>query len=82
VPLADRDALVAIGGAAGVSGAEQMLASDAHVDTVKAEVASWKGKVNGVPFFVVKRGTAPPLTLSGGQPAEAFRRVFRTLLKK
>lgn len=61
--------------------ARKFLASDEDVDAVKKLDDEAKSRyINGVPFFTISRpGLRKKLTLSGGQPVEAFVEVIEEL---
>lgn len=77
--LSSKSVLLEAAAAANVDGAEAVLEGEGYSDEVWAKVEGAYGSgVSGVPHFRVAGG-GPGREVSGGQPPEAFLRIFAAL---
>lgn len=78
--ICDPEVVAAAGEKVGLENARAFLADPkAGLDQVNEELQMAKG-ISGVPFFIIKMEDGRrPLTLSGGQPPEAFLEAFEEL---
>uniref|UniRef100_A0A7S0JI52 DSBA-like thioredoxin domain-containing protein n=1 Tax=Calcidiscus leptoporus TaxID=127549 RepID=A0A7S0JI52_9EUKA len=80
-PLSSRAVLLDAAKAAQLDGAEALLGGDSLRDEVHAEVeGAYDAGVTGVPYFRVDGGGRGK-EISGGQPPEAFLKIFASLAR-
>lgn len=74
--IGDDDVLRTLAAEVGVDGVDEILASDAYADTVRASThQAQSAGINGIPAFVLDR----QLLVLGAHPKETFERAFAQL---